>query len=181
FVKGTEPSSVSEKFDELDGVSNLSASYNDEGESISASWDYDDDMDVSFEVAYKVEDGEYQSLTITEDKEVEISSVEPGSSYTIKVVVVSNEEDLKSPAETVTVDLVDEDEEEDEEIPEVSSLSATYNEDNQSLDVTWEYNGPDAQFEIDINGDKQTVQAQKLQVNGVRAGRTYSIHVTPVV
>lgn len=180
FVKGTEPSSVSEKFDELDGVSNLSASYNDEGESISASWDYDDDMDVSFEVAYKVEDGEYQSLTTTEDKEVEISSVEPGSSYTIKVVVVSNEEDLKSPAETVTVDLVDEDEEEDE-IPEVSSLSATYNEDNQSLDVTWEYNGPDAQFEIDINGDKQTVQAQKLQVNGVSAGRTYTIRVTPVV
>src|SRR5690625_2702141 len=179
FVKGTEPTNVSEEVDELDSVSNLSATYNEDNESIDASWSYDDEADVSFEVSYKVDDGDYQSLTTTEDTEVNISSLEDGGTYTIRVVAVSNEDNsLKSAAETASVTINEED---DEEIPAVEGLTATYNESNQSLDVTWQYNGPFAEFEVTINGDAQTVQAQNIQVNGVSPGNTYNITVIPIV
>ena len=39
FVKGTEPNTVSEKFDELEPVSNLSATYNEDTQAIDISWD----------------------------------------------------------------------------------------------------------------------------------------------
>lgn len=180
FVKGTEPTTVSDKFDELNPVSNLTASYNDDKESIDVSWEYDDELDVSYEVQYKVDDGEYKSLGTTEDKEIDISSVDEGSTYTIQVVAISNEDNsLKSAAETVTVDVADE--EEDEDIPAVTGLQATYNDSKNALDVSWQYNGPEAEFEININGDKQMVKAQNLQVNGVTPGRTYRIIVTPII
>src|SRR5699024_5959567 len=148
FVKGTEPTNVSEDVDKLDSVSNLSASYNEDDESIDASWSYDDEADVSFEVSYKVDDGDYQSLTTTEDTEVNISSLEDGGTYTIQVIAVSNEDNsLKSAAETASVIINEED---DEDIPAVEGLTATYNESNQSLDVTWQYNGPSAEFEVTI-------------------------------
>lgn len=179
FVKGTEPTNVSEDVDKLDSVSNLSASYNEDDESINASWSYDSDADVSFEVSYKVDDGDYQSLTTTEDTEVNISSLEDGGTYTIQVIAVSNEDSsLRSAAETASVTINEED---DEDIPAVEGLSATYNESNQSIDVTWQYNGPSAEFEVSINGDTQTVQAQNVQVNGVSPGNSYTISVTPVV
>ena len=179
FVKGTEPTNVSEEVDELDSVSNLSATYNEDDESIDASWSYDDEADVSFEVSYKVDDGDYQSLTTTEDTEVNISSLEDGGTYTIQVIAVSNEDNsLKSAAETASVIINEED---DEDIPAVEGLTATYNESNQSLDVTWQYNGPSAEFEVTINGDAQTVQAQNIQVNGVSPGNTYNITVIPIV
>lgn len=179
FVKGTEPTNVSEEVDELDSVSNLSATYNEDDESIDASWSYDDEADVSFEVSYKVDDGDYQSLTTTEDTEVNISSLEDGGTYTIQVIAVSNEDNsLKSAAETASVIINEED---DEDIPAVEGLTATYNDSNQSLDVTWQYNGPSADFEVTINGDAQTVQAQNIQVNGVSPGNTYNITVIPIV
>src|SRR5699024_9013952 len=53
FVKGTEPSSVSEKYDELDPVQSLSASFNEEDEKIDVKWEYDQDEDIAFEVSYK--------------------------------------------------------------------------------------------------------------------------------
>src|SRR5699024_9119892 len=179
FVKGTEPTTVSENVDELEPVTNLTATYNEEDASIDTSWNYDqEDLDVSFEVSYKIDDGEYTSLTTTEDMEATISSVEEGVTYTIQVVVVSNEDSsITSGAETTTVETG----EEDEDIPAVTGLNATYNEGNSALDVSWQYDGPSAQFEFTINGDTQTVQSQNIQINGVSPGSTYNITVTPIV
>ena len=179
FVRGTEPSTVSEKFDELNPVTNLSASYNESTQAIDVSWEYNNETEaeVSFEVAYKMDDGQFKQLSTTKDMSISISEVEPGATYTIQVTVVT-EDNLRSEPASATVTVPDDDEV--EEIPPVQNLQAAYNEANQSINVTWQYNGPSAQFEVDINGQKQTVQAQSIQINNVAPGTTYTITVTPI-
>ena len=179
FVRGTEPSTVSEKFDELNPVTNLSASYNESTQAIDVSWEYNNETEaeVSFEVAYKIDDGQFKQLSTTKDMSISISEVEPGATYTIQVTVVT-EDNLRSEPASATVTVPDDDEV--EEIPPVQNLQAAYNEANQSINVTWQYNGPSAQFEVDINGQKQTVQAQSIQINNVAPGTTYTITVTPI-
>src|SRR5699024_800651 len=83
--------------------------------------------------------------------------------------------DLKSDEATTTVETGD------EAIPKVTGLSAEYNESNQSLDISWEYDGPDATFEVKINDDTQLVQEKNVEVSGVSPGNTYDIIVTPIV
>src|SRR5699024_304907 len=40
FVRGTEPTTVSDEFDQLDPVSGLNAEYNEDDNSITVTWDY---------------------------------------------------------------------------------------------------------------------------------------------
>ncbi len=182
FVKGTEPTSVSEKFDKLDPVSNLSANYNEGKQAIEVSWDYENQEDtISFEVKYKVDDGEFKELTTTEDLAVEIAEIESDATYTIQVTAVDTENGTRSEPKSATVKLADEEEEDEEEtISPVEGLQASYNEANSSINIQWQYSG-DAQFEVDINGEKQTVQSRNIQINGVTPGNTYNITVTPIV
>ncbi|WP_042223618.1 PBP1A family penicillin-binding protein [Oceanobacillus manasiensis] len=182
FVKGTEPDDTSEKFDELDAVSGLSASYNEGNNSIEVSWNYDEEADVSFEVSAQVDDGQMQSLSTTEDTSMEISEVEPGTTYTIQVVAASNDEDMRSEAATTSVTIPGDGDEEEEEgnIPPVSGLSAQYNEDNGVIDVSWNYNGPPAAFKVTVNNQSQTVEANGIEIGGATPGQTYDIVVTPI-
>src|SRR5690625_4783413 len=48
------------------------------------------------------------------------------------------------------------------------------------IDVSWIYNGPPAVFEVDVNGQKQTVQSNGIEVTNISAGQTYTITVTPI-
>src|SRR5699024_8866146 len=57
FVKGTEPKEVSDSFDQLDSVSDLTGSYNEENNEIKLSWSYDDEDDIEFIVNYATDDG----------------------------------------------------------------------------------------------------------------------------
>src|SRR5699024_2237330 len=59
-------------------------------------------------------------------------------------------------------------------------LNAQFDESSKSIQVTWDYNGPPAQFEVDVNGQKQIVDSRQLTVNDVQNDTTYSITVTPV-
>src|SRR5690625_5283410 len=74
FVKGHEPSETSERFDELDPVSNLKASFDNETETISVTWDYDENA--IFEVSASVNGGSMNTLSTTENNSFEISNVE---------------------------------------------------------------------------------------------------------
>ncbi len=177
FVKGTEPNTVSEKFDKLDPVSNLVAKYDEEKSAIDITWDYGEEEDISFVVSYKMDDGEMKELTNTEDKAVTLAAVEEGKTYTIQVVAVNSENKMESEPSSTTVDLI----KKEEEIPGVSDLDATYNDEKDAIDVSWNYDGPTAAFEVDINGSKQTVQSHSVQINGVTPGETYKIIVTPLV
>src|SRR5690625_8028771 len=58
FVKGTEPTKVSEKFEAINPVQNLQAEYNESSNSIEVAWEYEDMEDIIFDVSYKVGDGE---------------------------------------------------------------------------------------------------------------------------
>ncbi len=183
FVKGTEPNTVSEKFDELDPVSNLSAVYNEDKHAIEISWDYnqEEDSNISFDVAYKAGDGDFKQLTTTKDLAVDITEPEPGASYTIQVTAIDSNNNSKSEPKTTSVTVSGDEEDDGEDIPAVEGLNASYNEANNSIKVSWQYNGPPAQFEVDINGEKQTVQSNNVQINGANPGTTYTITVTPVV
>src|SRR5690625_1222399 len=53
FVKGHEPTETSERFDQLDPVENLSATYDEENNMIQVSWEYPIEHDVTFAVSAK--------------------------------------------------------------------------------------------------------------------------------
>ncbi|GGB33188.1 penicillin-binding protein 1A/1B [Lentibacillus populi] len=187
FVKGTEPTKTSEKYDKLDPVSGLTAEYDKDKNKINVKWDYDKDQDVSFQVSASVDGGQMQELSTTGDTSMEISSVEPGSEYTIQVVAISNENEETSEAKSTTVTVPgegedDEDNEENQgEMEPVSGLKATYK--NNTIDVSWKYNGPAAVFEVTVSGDgsqQQTVNSNGIKIDNAQPGRTYTISVTPV-
>lgn len=200
FVKGTEPTTTSETFDQLPAVSGLNATYDEDANSITVEWSYDSDRDVSFEVSASVNDGSMRKLTTTENTTMEISEVEPGATYTIQVVAISNENNsLTSEPVSTTVTVPDEEEEEPEEeeteeeledeneetIPPVSGLDAAYLEAEGIIDVSWTYNGPPAAFEVTVNGSSvsqsQTVQSQGIEISGnFSPGETYTINVVPI-
>lgn len=173
FVKGHEPGEVSEKFDELDPVSDLTAKFDDDTNSINVTWNYDADLDVSFEVSTSVDGGQMNKLATTEDMSTEISEVEPGTEYEVQVVV--NDGSNKSDPKKVKVKVP---KEEEEEMPAVEKLQAKIKDD--LIDVSWKYNGPAAVFEVDVNGQKQTVQSNGIEITGINAGQTYTITVTPI-
>ena len=197
FVRGTEPSSTSERFDELEPVSGLTAEYNEDNNAIEAEWNYEGDEEVSFDVSVSIDGGGMQSLSSTEDTSIEISEVETGAEYEIQVIAVSNENDMESEPRTTSVRVPGEDEDEEEEqeeneneeeneennggnIPPVNGLSASYNEGSGIIDVTWGYDGPPASFEVSVNGQTQTVESNGIEIDGATPGEDYTINVTPI-
>lgn len=177
FVRGTEPKTASQRFTKLSPVTGLSASYNEESNSIQVQWNYSNDDDVSFEVSASVNGGAMQVLSTTKDTSLEISQVEPDSEYTIQVVAVSNS--MKSdPARTsVTVGKSAE----ENSLPGVTGLNAAFIEEQSLIDVNWQYNGPEASFEVTVNGQTQVVQSMGIEVSGsFTPGETYTINVTTI-
>lgn len=183
FVKGTEPTAVSEKFDQLEPVSNLTATYKEEANAIDISWAYDmEDADVTFEVSYKEDGGDFKQLTSTTELGATMNQVTEGSTYTIQVVVVSNENGQKSEAKQTTVKIAEEEEEPEEiEVPPVQNLQASYNQASAMIHASWQYHVPGATFEVVVNGNKQTIQATSIEIKGASPGTTYSITITPIV
>ncbi|WP_208591032.1 penicillin-binding protein 1A [Gracilibacillus suaedae] len=178
FVKGTEPGEVSEKFDELEPVTNLNASYDEGNEMITAAWEHEDD-DVEFKVSAGT-DGSLNDLTTTDNKEVEISKVEKGTTYTIEVIAVND--DMESEPVTVTVEVP---EDEAEDLPQVSQLNQTFDPANRSALISWEYdqNGP-IEFEIVVQDGGQTIDQfntnkKSVNITQLEPNKNYSVHVTP--
>src|SRR5699024_5793752 len=85
FVKGNEPSKTSQQYDQLDPVNGLEANYDKESDTIQVKWDYDSGEDASFEVSASVDGGQMQGLSSTDDTSMEISNVEPDTTYEIQV------------------------------------------------------------------------------------------------
>lgn len=187
FVKGHEPDDVSEEFDELDAVDGLTAEYDDDAEEINVEWDYDSDEDVSFEISASEDDGEMESLSSTEDTSFDISSVEPGTDYEIEVVAVDNDDDSnESDAKSTEIKVPGEDEDDDENnedeesMEAVDDLSASFKEDENIIDVSWSYDGPPAEFEVDVDGETQTTDSNGLEISNIDSGETYTITVTAI-
>lgn len=203
FVKGHEPSKKSEKFDKLDPVKDLKAKFDEDNNEIEVEWDYDSDGDVSFEVSTSINGGQMNVLQTTTDDSIEISSVESGAEYTIQVVVISKNGSNKSDAKTTKVTVPEEEDNEnndennednesnvnnenngennpDEGLEQVNNLNASYNSEGGFIDVVWEYNGSPTSFEVDVNGQKQNVSSNGIEISGVTPGTNYLITVTPI-
>lgn len=181
FVKGNMPAkSVPQKKEKDEGfpaVSNLSADYDDGNNSIQVQWDHDSDEDASFIVSASVDGGGMKNLGTTDDDQFDISSVQPGSTYEIQVTAVSKaDSSKKSEPRSVSVKTGDDDK---EKLTSVSNLQASYSEDNQSIDVSWDYDGS-ASFEVTVDGQTQTASSNGITINGAQPGKTYTISVTPV-
>lgn len=183
FVKGTEPTAVSDTFEGLDGVSNLAAQYVEDENAIKVDWDYPDleDSEITFKVRFKVDEGEFKELTTTSEKEVTLLEVDDDASYTIEVIAIDKENERESDPVSTSIKVEEQEDTEEEEIPTVTNLSVTHNESNNALDVSWNYDGPAAKFEVTINGEhRQEVQSNGVTVNGAEPGTTYEITITPI-
>lgn len=130
FKRGTEPTAVSDVFEQLDPVTNLKATYDEESNSINVTWDHESDVDIdlAFEVTYQ--SGEPVTTT---DTSFTIEEVEPETMYTINVTVF-NPEKVTLTSETKTVEIMTpkEKEEEEPESPDVELPEGTNPGDNNN-------------------------------------------------
>ncbi|RST73637.1 PBP1A family penicillin-binding protein [Siminovitchia acidinfaciens] len=116
FVKGTEPTEVSQAFDKLDAP-NVTGEYKEDGNQVVFSWSHSDtkEQDLKFEVKVDLGGGKQKDLGTTSDTEFVINDVEPGETYGIQVVAVADSQRSEPGSVTVTVPQQDEDEDEAEE------------------------------------------------------------------
>ncbi len=181
FVKGTEPTETSEKFDEVAAITNLRARYEEENQEIEISWEYEEIEEITFEVNYKIDDGDYKKLTETEDLNVTLDQVEYDTSYTFQVIAIDKETDRKSEPITTSLKTPEENIDDDvTELPPVTNLSATVNENQFVIDVKWNYDGPPSVFEVEFDGEKRIFQSTSIQIGTLTPHTTYTITVTPI-
>ncbi|WP_082234023.1 penicillin-binding protein 1A [Halobacillus massiliensis] len=103
FHVDNQPTETSEQFDKLDPVNGLSAEYNEGSQAIDLEWDHSED-DVSFEVYVSIDGGDNRELTTTDSRSMEVSQIQPGSTYKFSVVATSNGGDAeRSDPETASV------------------------------------------------------------------------------
>lgn len=125
FVRGTEPTEVSDVYDELEAPSGLTAEYDEQSESINLSWNHPQEGEVNFQVNMSIDGGDMISLSSTSDLSVSIPNVRRGSTYQFQVIAVSENNGVESEPASVTIEIPAEVDEEDgneppadEEVPD---------------------------------------------------------------
>lgn len=112
FVKGTEPTQVSETFEGLTAPTEFMGSYNEETDQIMLSWTYPDtEENVSFHLTHYTPDGESLTVSLNDFQHI----VSGPSSGTHRFELVAVQDDLES--EPVSLEITVE-KESDEEIPD---------------------------------------------------------------
>ncbi|MCY8541881.1 PBP1A family penicillin-binding protein [Bacillus haynesii] len=113
FVKGTQPTTVSKKYEEkedADKPSGLSAEYDEASKSIKLSWSYSGDDDVSFKVKQSVDGGGYSEIQNSSAKEAVIPNAKEGSVYKFQVTAVTEDGESDPASVTLKVNAAEEDE-----------------------------------------------------------------------
>lgn len=129
FKAGTEPTAVSDAYEQLNPVENLTAVYDSETNSITVTWEYtmEADVNVAFEVSYQ--SGEPIN---TEATTFTIEEVEPETMYTINVTAF-NPEKVTLTSETKTVEIMTPKEQEEEpDLPELELPDGETPDDNNN-------------------------------------------------
>ncbi|MFA9556191.1 transglycosylase domain-containing protein [Evansella sp. AB-rgal1] len=117
FVKGHEPTEVSNEFEQAEPVTGLEAVYVEEDHEIQVQWSYPDDLVERYSFMLEVQegDGDYSLYDITKDLAYTIGNIEYDTVYSIRVTAISDEnEELMSEAVSVSLTIP----EEEIEIPE---------------------------------------------------------------
>ncbi|GAA0347936.1 PBP1A family penicillin-binding protein [Bacillus carboniphilus] len=109
FVKGTQPTEVSEQFDLPDPVEKLEAVFDEESGEIVLTWEYgkgkEDEAEnaTTFDVEISLDDGPMQLVTTTPDLGLRLRDALPGAFYRFRVTAISGE--LRSEPVEVTVEI----------------------------------------------------------------------------
>ncbi|PYF06901.1 penicillin-binding protein 1A [Ureibacillus chungkukjangi] len=108
FVKGTEPTQISEEFEqlELNAPTNLQANYSVEGNLVDLTWDYtppsdEEDIDITFEVSMGMDNQKPVVISSTGEMRATLSNLEAGRNYTFSVVAISG--DVRSEPASVSI------------------------------------------------------------------------------
>lgn len=133
FVRGTEPTAVSEEYEqlELNTPSNLSVEYDELTSNATLAWDFeqeDIESEVQFEVAVSVDNGPSEVIQVTDQNGLIVQNLIAGSTYVFSVTAVSEDIRSESASTTLTIEaIVEEDlddldpDEEDIENPDGSN------------------------------------------------------------
>ncbi len=154
FVRGHEPSQVSEKFaDDIPAPTGLKASYEEDSNQIIVTWDYPSDQieNVTFELTMSVNGGDKQTVQSSKDMQFILSEPEPESTYRFEVIAISDEDSSnRSDSASVEVTVTRADEEEEDESDEDEDND---NDEDEEDDTTEPGDGE--QEEEDDEGEEQ--------------------------
>ncbi|WP_163100960.1 transglycosylase domain-containing protein [Peribacillus alkalitolerans] len=112
FVKGTEPTKVSETFDKLDSPKDLKASYKEDTNEIMLEWKYpqktggEDESNLTkptFEVKVSLDEGPEKVLSLTEDMALMLLNPIGGGTYTFKVTAILGDQKSEPASTTITI------------------------------------------------------------------------------
>ncbi len=132
FVKGTEPTKVSEEFDKMESPKNLEAKYDKDNQTVTLTWEHDadegNDENIEFEISGSYNDQPSKVITKTKDKGININDIRPGAKYIFEVVAISG--DQRSEAASVTLDIQADEPDTDDETDENSDENENGDEEN---------------------------------------------------
>ncbi|HZH58630.1 MAG TPA: penicillin-binding transpeptidase domain-containing protein, partial [Metabacillus sp.] len=154
FVKGSEPTKVSKKYEKLEKPSNLSINYDQVTNSISVNWEYSNTENVTFEVKQSIDEGPYQVVDNSKNKSFTIPDVIPGAIYSYQVVAVSDDNNNRSDAAATKVQ-VPEPEVDVPELPEDESVEEPQTDDEASNNENNGNNGNNGNNKNNQNGNTE--------------------------
>ncbi|WP_449536709.1 PBP1A family penicillin-binding protein [Ferdinandcohnia sp. Marseille-Q9671] len=119
FLKGTEPTEVSDKYDKLTTPTDLNVMYDEVANQINLSWAYaEGELEgKSFEIGVSIDEGPVKVLTTTKELTYTVPDVIPGAIYQFTVTVVSDKDPKKRSEPATNKIEVPEPTEEEIEIP----------------------------------------------------------------
>ncbi|BDH61424.1 penicillin-binding protein 1A/1B [Lysinibacillus sp. PLM2] len=167
FVKGTEPTEVSEEYEkiELNAPTNLKANYNNLWSVVDLTWEFtppetdeDEEIPISFEITMAQDGEEPVVVDSTEDTQISIPNIEVDRNYTFSVVAVS--EDVRSEPASVTITI-----ENPIDVPIVDDPSMDFDDDQGNGD-----GDGDGDQENDNNNGNNGNQDNQNDNNGEPAG-----------
>ncbi|MCP8616664.1 transglycosylase domain-containing protein [Salirhabdus salicampi] len=166
FVKGHEPTEVSEQYDRVDPVYDVEVEYDDNKEVIDVKWKHDSqDDNISFDIQAG-EKGQDSSVNATTDKkQATIRNVEQGRTYVISLIAFDkHNENRRSEAYTVEVEIPEKDENplddffEDDEESEEEDQNGNHDSDDESTEE--EPTNEDETDETDDSSDENDDSAE---------------------
>ncbi|WP_188205990.1 transglycosylase domain-containing protein [Alkalibacillus aidingensis] len=113
FVSGNEPTEISEEYDVVDPVEQLTLNFDDEEQLIEANWQHaqdDDERELAFEVDVLMDGDVIENQDGLTETEYIFGNVEPGETYTFEISVYDlDNQDNRSEPVAESIDIPDED------------------------------------------------------------------------
>ena len=135
FVKGTEPTEISDKYKKMEQPSDVQIMYDEEKDKISISWIYPEEEveGTTFELQQSIDEGPYEVLATTKEMTYELENPIPGAIYSFKIIAFNDadKENRSEPAIT-TIEVPVKEESEDKEEGEIKEEPGDTNDSRRS-------------------------------------------------